>query len=127
PATAPTEGLLSGWTFLSDADARAASAGKLASAGTQFIHRPGVEIPGGRAIAETLENLFRLKHELLPQLKNIPYVQEDTPIVCAWYPEARSVLLWDLSGREQAVTVRRGDTSYNVSVAPLDAGLVEGI
>lgn len=112
-----------GWTFLSDADAL--SADKLPSAGTVFIGRPQHGLPGMvRAVPEALPELYALKHELLPKLRNTPYVEGELPVVCAWYPTARAVLLWNLSETREEFYVRYGDTRRVVSIDGLDLALV---
>lgn len=114
-----------GWTFLSDFDARAATAS--ASPGTTLIARPGANAPGCRAVEEDLPALFALKHELLPGLREVPHVEEDVPVVCAWYPGARAVLLWNLGETGQTLTVRVGDARRTVELDGLDLALLEDI
>jgi hypothetical protein len=118
-----------GWTFLSDFDAVAVAEGRLTSKGTCFVHRPvsGQRLDGGRAVAESPEDLFALKAAILPELDAVPYVEQDTPVVCAWYPSARAILLWNLSEEKRDVTVKCGSQRWNVVLAPLDAELLDGI
>jgi hypothetical protein len=115
-----------GYTFLSDADARAAASGAVRSPGTECIIRSEAALlwEGVRTIPDSLEAMLALKHELLPGMKDIPYVEEDKPVVCAWYPEARAVLLWNLSGQRESLTVRRGGTIRKAEVGPLGCELV---
>ena len=115
-----------GFTFLSDADAR--SIVSLHSPGTTFIARPQAGLPAEScAIPESLGELFAWKRRVLPQLAEIPYVEGETPVVCAWYPTARAVLLWNLAeGREQ-LTLRCGETRRSVAVDGLDVALIEGL
>ncbi|MBW7863678.1 MAG: twin-arginine translocation signal domain-containing protein [Candidatus Hydrogenedens sp.] len=114
-----------GWTFLSDADARH----PLPNAGTTYVHRPetGTSPAGGRAVAETLDGLFAFKHELMPLLAGVPVVEEDAPVVCAWYPTARAVLLWNLSEDKRDVTLLRAGERRAVSLGPLDTELVRDV
>lgn len=122
PFEVVSEPASSGWTFLADADARTVKSG----AATEFICRP--EAHGAdssmRQVPETLDALFALKRELLPQLKGVPIVEEDVPVVCAWYPSARTALLWNLSEEHRNLTVRHGATRRTVSLAPLDSALL---
>jgi hypothetical protein len=115
-----------GFTFLSDSDAR--MAGTLPTSGTTFVGRPQ---PGlcekVRAIPESLPDLINFKQELLPQLGNVPYVEGDIPIVCAWYPTARAVLLWNLGEKQQDVTLRWGESRRTVSIKGLDVALIGGV
>ncbi|MDX9974365.1 MAG: hypothetical protein RBU21_15375 [FCB group bacterium] len=116
-----------GWTFLSDWDAQAVQAGELKSNGTTFVHRPnlGFTLEGAREIKEDMPDLFALKHELVKNLTSVPYVEEDVPAVCAWYPERRAVLVWNLTEQPQTLTVKLGDTRRPISLAPLDSDLLE--
>ena len=77
-----------GFTFLSDADAE--TIGSVRSAGTVFIARPRpAALDKVRFIPESLPALLAFKHEIVPKLGPVPYVEGDSPIVCAWYPTAR--------------------------------------
>jgi hypothetical protein len=77
-----------GWNFLSKADAQEMN-------GTRFVFRPGDCSPfeNSLAVEESLAELFKLKSQVVPQLINTPYIAEDVPAVCAWYPEARRALV----------------------------------
>lgn len=122
PATA-------GWTFLSDYDARALADSKTMGKGTTYIHRPSVNgpIPNGEAVEETLEALFAFKHRIKDQLHHVPHVQDDVPVVCAWYPTARAVLLWNLNEEEQHMTLRHGDMTVETTVPGLGTRLIEDL
>jgi hypothetical protein len=115
-----------GFTFLSDADASTAAAGH--SAGTRFVTRPrSAPIAGVSLVPETLPELYAFKRRLVPQLKGVPYVENETPVVCAWYPAARAVVLWNLAEHRVELTLRCGDARRAITVAGLDVALVEGI
>jgi hypothetical protein len=118
-----------GWTFLSDWDADAAAAGELKSAGTTFVHRPrnGFSLDDARPVAEDLEELWAFKREVVAGLRDVPYVEEDVPAVCAWYPEVRSALLWNLTEEPQTVTLRLNDARRTLALQPLDTELAEGL
>lgn len=111
-----------GLTFLSAADA----ARPPETAGSALVARPTAG-PNARVrpVAETLEAIFALKRELGPALDGIPHVEQDVPIVCAWYPTARAALLWNLADKRQGVTVRLGETRREVSLEPLGSALIE--
>jgi hypothetical protein len=47
--------------------------------------------------------------------------------VCAWYPTARSVLLWNLSEQREDLTLRYGESRRPISINGLDAALVEDV
>jgi hypothetical protein len=115
-----------GWTFLSDADAQTVD--RLPSNGTVFIGRPQAGLPSKvRAVPESLPELLALKRELTPNLGNVPYVDGDSPVVCAWYPTARAVLLWNLSDRRTDFVLRHGEARRPVSVDALDVALIRDI
>ena len=57
--------------------------------------------------------------------KNIPYIEEETPIVLGWYPDASAALLWNIEKVEKTVHLRRGDFAAAVTLRPLDSALVE--
>jgi hypothetical protein len=118
-----------GWTFLSDFDARAVADGELASAGTKFIHRPleRVRLPTVEVLDESLESLFTFKARMAPELERVPHVLENEPVVCAWYPTARAVLLWNLSEQAKPLTVKHRTVRREVTVPPLGTSLLEDI
>lgn len=117
-----------GWTFLSDADARALAEGKLRSRGTTFIYRPSAaQTSQGRPVADTLADLFALRREILPKLRQVPYVAEELPVVCAWYPTARAVLLWNLQEQPVDLTLCVGTTRRAVRIEALELELVRDV
>ena len=115
-----------GWTFLSDADGRALDEGRVRSAGTTFVTRPSASAvgSGARTVEETLADLFALKREMLPQLREVPYVEDEKPVVCAWYPTAQAVMLWNLSECRETFRVRYRDTCRTTEIEGLDAVLL---
>lgn len=115
-----------GWTFLSDFDAKDVDTGKVKSAGTTFIHGsiPEKKYSGVRLVAENLPEIFAFKHEIIPQLKGIPYVEEDKPVVCAWYPEGKTVLLWNLSETKEVFTLRKDEEKHSVQLNGLDTEII---
>ena len=68
-----------------------------------------------------------LKREILPHLEKVPYVEGEVAVVCAWYPTARAVLLWNLSEEREDLSIRYGGLRRTVSVDGLDMVLLEGI
>jgi hypothetical protein len=118
-----------GYTFLADADARALSEGALKPQGGTLLHHDNANltVEGARPLPESLEALFALKHEMLPQLRETPYVVEDLPVVCAWYPSAKTVALWNLSEQPQRFTVAFKQQTSTVETAALGMTLVEGL
>lgn len=100
----------------------------LRSPGTVFVTRnQSKSLVGHRGIPESLPELFALKREILPQLKRIPYVEGEIPVVCAWYPTTREVLLWNLSEKREDLNFHYGDSRRTVSVNGLDTEFIEGI
>ena len=94
-----------------------------------LLHRDnaGAKTEATRPVVESLDALFALKHELLPSFGNVPYVAEELPVVCAWYPTAGTVALWNLSEQQQRFTTVFKDKQYPVDVAPLGMALLENL
>jgi hypothetical protein len=115
-----------GFTFLSDADAR--TVGNLQSPGTVYVARPQTGLSSNvRAVPESLPELFALKREILSQLEQAPYVENEVPAVCAWYPTAQAALLWNLAEQPTEVTIRHRDSRRTVALDGLDVALVENL
>jgi len=91
------------WAFLADADA---------TPGTPGIQR--------RATPETLEALFDLKKQLRPRLHDVPYVEDELPAVCAWYPSARLALIWNLSSERLTFSLAYRGHRQRVQAGPLE-------
>ncbi len=118
-----------GWNFVSDFDAREwpeSDARRAVEQGGQVIVRNGAKKPCERteSIGESLPELFKLKHRLVAQGYKGPYVKEDKPVVCAWYPSARAVLLWNLSNETETFHLETGSGTIGAKVGPLDAELI---
>ena len=115
-----------GWNFLSDFDARELVQDP--AFGGQLVcraHPPGNRIPV-EVVPENLDALFRFKQSIRPSLTNVPVVEEATPVVCAWYPSAERVLLWNLLPEPRCVTVGfRGD-QRTVELGSLGSVVLEG-
>jgi len=95
-----------GWNFLSDFDAREMPSAKPAFSG-QLVCRNQPAVGGQHleVVPETLDALFAFKRRIRASLTNVPVVEEETPMVCAWYPSAKRVLLWNLLPEPRRVTV----------------------
>ena len=115
-----------GWTFLSDFDASDVESGKLKSMGTTFLHgsNPEKKFNKVRFVAENPQEIFAFKQEIISQLKGVPYVEEDKPVVCAWYPESKTVLLWNLTETKETFTVKISDLVRHIEIDGLDTELV---
>jgi hypothetical protein len=126
PFEVTSEPAADGFTFLSDADAR--NAGSFRSPGTVFVARAQPSLPAGqRVVPESLPALWALKREILPHLEKVPYVEGEVAAVCAWYPTAGAVLLWNLAEKREDLSFRYGGLRRTVSVDGLDMVLIEGI
>jgi hypothetical protein len=115
-----------GWTFLSDADAAAAAEGKLVSSGTRFLCRPVARAAAAlEPCEESLAALFALKRRILPAaLRDVPHVENDAAAVLAWYPSARTALLWNPRAERTPFLVRCGGQTREVTLGPLESGLL---
>jgi hypothetical protein len=51
----------------------------------------------------------------------------EKPVVCAWYPTARSALLWNLSEQREAFTLQYGGKLRHVEAGPLDVERVRDL
>ncbi|MCC6696034.1 MAG: twin-arginine translocation signal domain-containing protein [Candidatus Hydrogenedentes bacterium] len=116
-----------GWTFLSEWDARDVAEGKLQSAGTTLIARQAATPAAAsiRVVSEDLPALFALKKEVTANLRDVPYVVDDEPVVCGWYPSARAVLLWNLEETGKSLSVAYNDKRIPVEVDALDVALID--
>jgi len=125
-SAAPAE---DGWTFLADYDARAAAEGELRSRGTVFVAREeaGLSAFPGPVLADRLQAMFAFKHRCLDHRKDVPYIREDLPAVCAWYPSARSVLIWNLEQAPRTYTLVFGEQERRVTLPGLDLALLSNI
>jgi hypothetical protein len=115
-----------GWTFLSDFDIQDVSSGALKSKETTFIYGSNEDkkLSGVRFVAENLKEIFTFKQEIIPFLNGVPYVVEDKPVVCAWYPKIRMVLLWNLSEKRESFTVKFDDTIHTIEIDGLDSKVI---
>ncbi|MDD3468563.1 MAG: hypothetical protein PHE53_01120 [Thermoguttaceae bacterium] len=124
-----------GWTFLGRCDARDIAAGKTANPGTHCVVRSDqFDATAQNAktsfvcVENTLDALFAWRRDaVLPMLieRQIPFVEEETPVVCAWYPTAHAVVLWNLENEEKTVNVRLGQTRQTVTLGAQSSGLLE--
>jgi hypothetical protein len=119
-----------GWAFLSDADARAAAEGRLATRGRNLIVRSSSPARGPDLVpvAEDIPSMFDLKKRIIPALRGVPYVEGAEPVVFAWYPSARAGLVWNL--QEETRTFRvlcDGTVRAQVDVPPLGVELADDL
>ncbi len=118
-----------GWTFLADHDAAAVAGGELRSVGTVFIAREqaGLADFPGLVLADHLQALFAFKHRCLEQRKDFPYIREDLPAVCAWYPTVRMVLIWNLEQEQRTYSLVFGKQERRITLAGLDLAPLSNI
>ena len=116
-----------GWTFLSEFDARALEekAFKAGRGGLVTRHALASVPEATRVVEEALPALFAFKRQVVEAGYKGPWVEDDKPVVCAWYPTAGAVLLWNLSEARESFRVRVGDGVLNVDVDGLSVELVE--
>lgn len=112
-----------GWTFLSDADAGAAVAGQLRTAGTVFMGRQ--ESAAVRGLPEDFPTLLRWKARQAPALADVPHLTDDGAAVLAWYPTARCALVWNLEDRAREAVLHHGAVQRTIPLQPLELTLVE--
>jgi len=90
--------------------------------------RPAVgNLANSRGVPEDLAALWAFKASIKPQLSGVPYVEEATPVVCAWYPTARLVLLWNLLEEPVRITLAFGATHRAVELPALGLVAVEKV
>ena len=116
-----------GWNFLSDFDAREWPPAKTASSGKLICRtQPAVGGPPLEVVPETLDALFAFKRRIRASLSDVPVVEEETPMVCAWYPSAKRVLLWNLLPEPRRVTVSFRGRQQPAELGPLGSVVLEG-
>ena len=115
-----------GWTFLSDCDAQDLIKKDGQPDKGRLVCRPGLENVSRamRTVAESLEALWPLKHEVIEAGLDVPYVVDDKAVVCAWYPSASAALLWNLSEQKETLRVQWAGKTIPLEVGGLDVALV---
>ncbi len=116
-----------GWTFLGDADARA-FASQCSPRGSALVIRRGAAAPhpGWTTVDEDLSALFAFRRSVLPRLRGVPHIAEETPVVLAWHPTARRAIAWNLTEEARRVTlVRDGVELTKLWLSPLGVALAE--
>lgn len=98
-----------GWAFLSDADS---------------IRTSAVAVTR-KAVPETLADLYALKHRVRKTLADVPFVEDEKPVVCSWLPTARKVLLWNLAEAKETFSLVYGEKRREVTTGALELVEVE--
>ena len=122
-----------GWNFLSEYDAVGMAEQKAESnPKTRFVVVAGEATStsaapkGAERVAEDLAALFAWRRSIREQLKDVPVVEEETPVIAAWYPTAGRLLLWNLETSAKRLTVSYGGEKRGVDVGSLGSVMLEG-
>ena len=123
----PPDGAQAAWCFLSQADARELGARGGLSPAAGLVYRPADSAPfaHGLALEESFPALFEFKHQCIARLQDVPYIAEDLPAVCAWYPQVQRVLVWNLSEAPQTLTLRLNGWAQPVQLDGLEAEVID--
>jgi hypothetical protein len=116
-----------GWIFLSNEDAKSVVEGRVSAKNKNLVVRKEAGVTGDALILidETLNDIFALKQRIIPTLKNIPYVDGDSPVIFAWYPTVKKALLWNVNEQKYNFNVKRdGKILRSVSVEGLDVAVI---
>lgn len=116
-----------GWAFLAEYDAKALYSGKLKAGHSNIIHNLAnlKDEKEFQYLPETMEDIFLFKRKIWSELENVPYVVEDVPVVCAWFPDINSVLVWNLSEKFQNLTVKFKNQLYSIKTEGLNTELLQ--
>ena len=111
---------------MSDHDARELAAVPGEAAAKPICRDSSAKRPlSAEVLAESLPALFAFKQRIKPQIRGVPHVEEDEPAVCAWYPSARKVVIWNLSTEARTLTVADGERRIPLRLGPLQAAAAE--
>ncbi len=116
-----------GWIFLSNEDAKSVVEGRVSAKNKNLVVRKEAKTTGNDFIPmdETLKDIFDFKKRVIPTLKNIPYVEGDSPVIFSWYPTAGKALLWNVNEQKQKYNVKRdGKIICSVTLEGLDVALI---
>jgi len=116
-----------GWVFLSNEDAISIVEGRVTAKSHNLVVRKEAGVVGDNFIEmdETLNDVFAFKKRIIPTLKNIPYVDGDTPVIFSWFPTAGKALLWNVNEQKKKYEVKRdGKIIHSVTIEGLDVALI---
>ncbi len=116
-----------GWVFLSDEDARAVTENRLKAKRRNLVVRKSSNLKHESFIPveENMNEIFTLKRQIIPELKNIPYADGDVPVVFAWYPTAGKALVWNVNKERVTFRIRLNKrTIKKVKVNGLDVEMI---
>ncbi|HOC00703.1 MAG TPA: hypothetical protein PKM43_18395 [Verrucomicrobiota bacterium] len=116
-----------GWTFLSDFDARECVERGEEGRGTRLVCRAGAQKRpvGAEGVAESLPELFAFKNRIRGALGRVPHVAEAEPAVCAWYPTAGKVVVWNLAEEPRTLTLVHGARRLEIRLGGLEAASMD--
>lgn len=116
-----------GWTFLSDPDAQEVERGGLTANGSILISRHSSTANRFMKVAEAFDDLYAFRRSILPELREskIPYVEEETPVVLAWYPDVRRIYLWNVEEKEKMLHIRIGKKQIEVNLGERGSVLLD--
>jgi len=115
-----------GCVFLSDYDARELAAQAPRTRARLFCRSSAPVRPvSAETTGETLAELFAIKRSMGRSLDAVPHVLEDEPAVCAWYPTAHKVLVWNLCDQPRTLTVALRNRRQPLRLSPLQAATVK--
>ena len=110
-----------GWVFVSDEDcAQVTKDNRL----EYLVARPEAVLTKNiriQRIEEDLTTLWKWRKTILASLdtSKIPYVIEESPSVCAWYPGAKCLIVWNLTDKSQNLAVQYNGKTYSESFSPM--------
>ncbi len=116
-----------GWVFLSDEDAKAVAEKRLIPRKSKLLTRKdsGLSDKNLITINEDFSDIFALKNKIIPLIKGVPYIAGDDPVVFAWYPGAKTGLLWNVNNDKKSFRVMLdGKVIKTVEINPLDVEMV---
>lgn len=116
-----------GWTFLGDEDASAMDRGDLLSSGSRCFARIPSTSKRFQTLDEKMDDLFQFRRSLTGFLRerHIPYVEEETPIVLAWYPDRKKAVLWNVEKTDKTIHILLDDKRIPLTVGPLQSILTD--
>ena len=110
-----------GWVFVSNEDCAEISNHHQLD---HLVARPDAVLKNNIQIPrqhEDLTALWKWRQTILGDLQasKIPYVMQESPCVCAWYPGAQCVIVWNLSEKPQSLDLQYNGEIYSETFGPL--------
>jgi hypothetical protein len=56
----------------------------------------------------------------MPVWRDVPWIEDELPAVCAWYPTAHLALVWNLSEQRQTFSLAYRGERQRVNAGPLE-------